>query len=362
MIEAKYIEISREIGDCIAKGRWKDKLPGVAKLHKEFGVSPMTAYKAIKVLSEQGIVTIHGASGTYIAKTELRRPRYMNIGVVGMLRRQGHSSELSAMEDVLGQRGYHLVTIGRNHSNDDLFSMRCLENLPFDGLVFSNSTLSTEVIVNLRRANMPFISMNRISDVPGVDWVDFDTEKGMEMALQHLLQQGHRRIAYLSFCAALAEHEQRNRDVYQRVLSGAGAYDPELYMVSESYQHYLDEHGEEAMEFGGRQLARRAMALLDPPTAAFVPVARQICHIRKELEKMGLSKAEQFMLVGLTTLEEQAEMVSGMPALVYDSQKRAVRVMNLLMDRLQGKATGPVQELIAPEMRVFSDCSQRKAV
>jgi LacI family transcriptional regulator len=66
-----------------------------------------------------------------------------------------------------------------------------------DGLLIASATSSESFLAQLARQNLPFVLVNR--RVPRVaPWIVVDDAGGMRLAVEHLVELGHRRIAHVA--------------------------------------------------------------------------------------------------------------------------------------------------------------------
>lgn len=63
-----YVQLAAILRDRIASGKITARLPSERDLHQEFGVAPMTARKAVRMLVAEGLVTVVKGRGTYVVK------------------------------------------------------------------------------------------------------------------------------------------------------------------------------------------------------------------------------------------------------------------------------------------------------
>ncbi len=74
----------------------------------------------------------------------------------------------------------------------------------------------------------------RALKAPGLFALDFDNFEGGRLATQHLLELGHRRIAFIAGDAEHPDANERQRG-YRAALEAAGiAFDPALVMPGSS--------------------------------------------------------------------------------------------------------------------------------
>lgn len=77
----QYRVLAQKIRDGVVDGRFSGKLPPERELASDFGVSYMTARKAVSLLVEQGILIRRHGQGTFLASPE----RMLDLSSVGIL-------------------------------------------------------------------------------------------------------------------------------------------------------------------------------------------------------------------------------------------------------------------------------------
>jgi DNA-binding LacI/PurR family transcriptional regulator len=91
-----------------------------------------------------------------------------------------------------------LVTQGRNSAENELMAIQRLFSLRCDGVLLHVRCLSDEQLRQLATESRPFVLLDRL--VPGLEdrCVIFDHTYASQIATQHLINAGHRRIACIS--------------------------------------------------------------------------------------------------------------------------------------------------------------------
>lgn len=125
--------------------------------------------------------------------------------------------------------------------------------------------------------------------------VEIDDVAGGEMAVEYLLDKGHRRIAFLgdTDLPEYAIHPVSLRLVgYRKAMAAAGLAAPEHYIRLAPYSP------EQA-----RQVARELLALSDPPTAIFAATDLQAIGVLKAARELGLRVPNDLALIGFDDLD-----------------------------------------------------------
>lgn len=94
---------------------------------------------------------------------------------------------------------YHLLTF--THSEDDPVAVYddMIRSGRLDGFVLADTTYDDARIRYLIEKEFPFVSFGRANDAWDFYGVDTDGEIGTYLATQHLLELGHRRIAFMGW-------------------------------------------------------------------------------------------------------------------------------------------------------------------
>lgn len=102
-----------------------------------------------------------------------------------------------------------LVTQGRNSAENELMAIQRLFSLRCDGVLLHVRCLSDEQLRQLATESRPFVLLDRL--VPGLEdrCVIFDHTYASQIATQHLINAGHRRIACISGPAQRASSQLR---------------------------------------------------------------------------------------------------------------------------------------------------------
>src|SRR4029453_12946630 len=89
------------------------------------------------------------------------------------------------------------------------------------GFIVSDPTDADGRVAYLEDAGVPFVVFGRLREETGYCWVDNDNVAGSVLAVAHLIEQGHERIAYLGWPAGDAVADRR-LEGYRAGLAAAG--------------------------------------------------------------------------------------------------------------------------------------------
>jgi DNA-binding LacI/PurR family transcriptional regulator len=173
-----------------------------------------------------------------------------------------------------------------------------------------------------------------------VDCVAVDDHAGMALAVDHLCELGHRRIAYAGGPLIEAATQLTRFAGYEERMRAAG-------LQPEQVPCALWERGGTA-----EAAALRAFVLGDDRVTAFV-VANDLMAIRlmDALESAGLRVPEQVSVVGFDGIDLGAHRRIGLTTIAQPRRELAERGLDLLAERMAGDADAPARRVrLAPTL------------
>lgn len=211
---------------------------------------------------------------------------------------------------------------------------RAEESLPVfcdgrtDGLIILSPSAESDIIPALLQVGVPFVLVSSHSDDPRVSSVDIDNVSPTEALVQHVLEQGHRRVAFLS--GRMTSRSARNRhEGYQRALAAAGLeYNPALVLSG----GYSAESG-----------YRRAQDLLalpdrDRPTALCCGNDQIAIGALRALNEAGVKVPEEMSLTGFDDTPEAATQIPPLTTIHQPLEAMGRRAAEILLATIDADA------------------------
>lgn len=323
---------------------------------KHAGVSRATASLAVR-----GSQSISEATRERVFHS-MRELGYVYDRVAANLRSKSSSTVgLIIME--LANPFYSELLVGI-HQELDKFGQTVILGTTFDSLTIQNRLLSTmmehrvggiilsavpgctgEAIAPVRDWGIPVVLVGR--RVPGVDcdYVGVDNVAGGELAVNHLLGKGHRRIALLGGVAKMSSWQGR-RQGYDNALRQAGIEpDPSLVMESPA-----------TME-GGIKLIQQVLKVPDPPTAIFCYNDVIAIGAMMKMKEMGLVPGKDIAVVGFDDIPEAAIFSPKLTTVSSGIRLMGIHAATLLHGRMEGLESEPQTIVVQPELIIRESCS-----
>ena len=246
---------------------------------------------------------------------------------------------LDGLTSVLRDQGLRiLLADGRMDRRTDDALLEGFLELRVDGLVLVGTMSSSPTIVEAASTVPTVVAASRDITVPRVDVIANDDTVGTELAVNHLADLGHTRIAHLagSF-GAVADLRRRS---YRDTMQARGLARFELVEPSDM------------TEEGGYRAAVRLLSRTDRPTAIFAVNDITCVGAMSAAQELGFSVPHDISLVGYdnTSLAQIRHLwLTSVDNASVEVGQRAARALLL---RIVEPAAAATQQLIRPTLQV----------
>jgi LacI family transcriptional regulator len=265
--------------------------------------------------------------------------RTLSIGVVTQaIDSPFYGVALSGIEDALDPAGYSPLFVSGHW--DAVAEARCIEVLRsrrVDGIIVLTGRLSDQALKTCARA-LPVVVTGRSLKAPGLFALNFDNYTGGLLATQHLIQLGHRRIAFITGDPAHPDANDRLRG-YRSALEEAGiAFEPALVVPGQYH------------EVSGLQAVDRLLASGQKFTAIFAANDQMAFGAALGLHRHSLRVPEDVSLVGFDDLPTALFAVPPLSTIrhpAYELGRLAAAAMLQLIAGEKPTVTVPLPQLIA---------------
>jgi LacI family transcriptional regulator len=143
---------------------------------------------------------------------------------------------LRGIEHYLQQHGYAALFMSGNWSEED--EERCMRELlgrRVDGIIIFSGRLDDRSLASYAK-KVPIVLSGRRLKAPGVFSLPIEDQQGAVLATRHLIELGHRRIAFIAGILDHPDAEERLSG-YRRALADAGIpYDPALVVPGDWHE------------------------------------------------------------------------------------------------------------------------------
>ncbi len=199
---------------------------------------------------------------------------------------------LSGLEELATDRGYSVFVANCNADPDrEIKAVRLFQERRVDGIVVMCSRVGVLYGPMLRELRIPIILVNSYYPNEFFNSIVINNPDASRQAVQHLIDLGHRRIAYIGDQYGLQSDTERFAG-YREALELAGLpLSPELVVNGNGKAD------------GGQQATERLLALPTPPTALFCYNDQTALGALSAIRHHGLRVPDDISVVGFDDLE-----------------------------------------------------------
>ncbi len=248
-------------------------------------VNPKTAERIREIAGRMGYWPNAVARGLVTKKTG-------TIGVVVTTIADPFIAEVvSGIEEVANDHGYSVFLANSNADPArEIKVAQSFQERRVDGILVAASRVGALYVPLLSRLKVPIVLINNQHPDEFVHSVLIDNVPASIRAVQHLIQLGHRRIAYMGDQFGFHSDTERFAGYRQALALADYPFLPELVV-----------HGDGKPE-GGRQAMEKLLALPVPPTAVFCYNDMSAIGALSRIRAQGLHVPDDISLVGFDDL------------------------------------------------------------
>lgn len=242
--------------------------------------------------------------------------------------------------------GYHILTFTYPLDNPIPVYDELIRTGRVDGFVIGSTVRDDARVRFLLDHEFPFVSFGRANADWDFLWVDTDGEAGTCMAVDYLLELGHRRVAMAAWPEESLSGGFRVAG-YLRALGSAGITPNPAYLI----------RGENS-EAAGRDALIAWSSLPEPPTAIVAISDLVAIGIMNEAERRGLVVGRDLSVIGF----DDAPMAQYLRPALTTLRQPIAEIGAALIAMLEAaiKGTPPVQRqlLLSPRLITRASCGK----
>jgi len=333
-----------------SRGVKRDQPVSLKKLAQHLGLSPATVSLVINRSPVADSIPQETKDRVLSAARELnyrpnffarslRTQRSFTIGVIVPEVSEGYAAMvMSGIEDHLLNEGYFYFVASHRHRADlieeypQLFLGRSV-----DGLIAVDTPWHNDLTI-------PVVTVSGHNEVKGVTNIVLDHMHAADLALRHLLQLGHREIAFIKGQDFSSDTEVRWNAIVKLAGQLGLAINPRLVVQLE---------GDSPSPDVGYQVTRKLLCTREPFTALFVFNDISAMGAIRALRENGLHVPGDVSVVGFDDIQGAAYQNPGLTTVRQPLKKMGKIAAQTLLQRIQ-RASGPTlkQIIIEPELVV----------
>jgi LacI family transcriptional regulator len=246
------------------------------------------------------------------------------------------------LEDRLAVAGY-VALIGNTDGDGErerlLFEQMRARHV--DGMVLATAHLSDPLLTEASQSGLPVVLVNRMASDQSLPAVSVDNQRGMHMAVAHLIGQGHRRIAHIAGPQELSTGLFRYRGFTGAMKEHGLEHDPDLVVTAKAFS--IEE---------GLRCTRVLLEGGGGCTAVAAGNDMLAVGCFAALDEAGLSCPSDLSVVGFNDMPFIDRLRPPLTTIRFPHYQVGTEAAHLLLERIAGQV-GPVKVLyLAPELVV----------
>jgi len=274
----------------------------------------------------------------------LRTRRSYTIGLIIKDVSNPFNAELtSGAESQLAGKGYSLL-LGATDDDMDKQSRMITTMLEgdVDGLILS--VVAGTAMDSLRKWSQfcPMVLLNQYYEELAVDCVGMDDENGTERAMEHLIQQGHRRIAFVGGYNSALTRQRRLRSYRDILRQHHIKFDPALCIASPVTRR------------GGYDAIQQLLNISPPPSGAYCFSDVIAFGVMLGLRAAGMEAGKDFAVIGFDDVPEATLWHPSLTTVSADPRGLGENAAQLALRRISAP-DAPIRRVIMPSHLVLRD-------
>ncbi|WP_100616228.1 LacI family DNA-binding transcriptional regulator [Confluentibacter citreus] len=284
----------------------------------------------------------------------LRKGKSNLVGVI-IPKANSHffSSIIEKIEEVLNEKGYNVIIAQSNESyKKECKSIDALLYTQVDGIIASmaNETVKLDYYEKIKSKGIPLILFDRGENDLNVDYVGIDDYLSSHLVIEHLVEQGCKRIAHIAGFSHTRIYKNRIRG-YRDALEKFGLPIEESLII-ESNLRIED----------GRRIMNQLLGLKNRPDAVYAAGDYAALGALQVLQENHINVPEDIALVGFTNEPFTSLVTPSITSVEQHSEqigKVAAETLLMRLDSPNEKVS--LNKLILPAELIIRSSSKKLA-
>jgi DNA-binding LacI/PurR family transcriptional regulator len=279
----------------------------------------------------------------FFART-LRNKRTYTIGVIAEEIGDSYGSTIiSGIEQFLRKRDYFFLTVAHRHDQELLSRYsQMLSERGVEGIITVDTTVQEE-------PTLPVVSVAGHRKIAGVTNIILDHRKAAVLALNHLRELHHERVAFMKGNPLSSDSEDRWQAISQVAQEIGLKIDPELVVQIDR---------DDATPQLGYPFTKQLLARNKPFTAVFAYNDISAIGAIRALQEHGLRVPQDVSVMGFDDIPGAAFHFPSLTTVRQPLTRMGEVAAESLLERIEGQKEYPAEIAIEPELIVRESTAQ----
>lgn len=297
------------------------------------GVGKATKQKVLNAIEELGFVP------DMIARSMVKKKTNTIGFIVGDIANPFFAETAKIIIKNAKYKGFDVILSDTDYKTEN-FRKALLSMLArrVDGIIIASVERNDDSIDVLLEKGFPFILINRKTENEKFNYVVLDNEKGARLAMEHLIELGHHKIAFLSGPKIYSTFYHRYIG-YENILEKYGIpYRSDF--VYDSNEQKLDKFIDELL------------CSSEKPTAFFAASDQLAIKVMAVLHKKGYKIPDDFSIIGFDNIDISANPFINLTTVSQNKKQMATIALEKLIQLINGEISNtlPIHIILEPKL------------
>ena len=285
---------------------------------------------------------------------QLRAGTSQHIGLVVLDVANPFFTEVArGVEDLANQSGYAVILCNSDDSVEkENHYLQVLEEQRAQGVLITPVQSDASYLHRFRQRGISVVLLDRPSRIKDLCSVAVDDVRGGEIATTHLLEQGHRRIAFVHGPLSIRQCADRKRGVLRAMKTYGLQHDSALVDITTSAQSARE----------GERIVEQLLNSPVQPTAVFCANDLLALGLMRGLIRRGLSIPRDMAMVGYDDVEFASVLATPLTSIRQPKYELGRAAAELLLDEALHPETHEHKHIVYQPELVVRESSRSKPV
>jgi DNA-binding LacI/PurR family transcriptional regulator len=249
------------------------------------------------------------------------------------------------VEDIVYANNYavYVCNFAQDEKKERLY-IDIMKSESIDGLIVAPFSEHDEAVISLLKRGLPIVCVDRgLSDID-VDLIVVDNFQGAYDAVDLLIRNGHRRIAYVGGLYSIPTSRQREAGYRKALLDNSIELIPELIKFGDSKHE------------SGKKLTAELLDLESPPTAIFTGNNLITLGALETIHARGLHIPNDVAIIGFDDMYWSISLNPPLTAVRQSGYEIGRRAASMLFERIEEPSREAVKVTLKTKLIIRSSC------
>ena len=258
---------------------------------------------------------------------------------------------VQGIESAAYENGYSVILASANSDpTREIAAVEMLRGKRVDGVIVTASRVGALYQDHLGQIGVPVVLLNNHSEQSGryLYTVTVDNQHGAHLATQHLIELGHRRIAYIAGPANHSSNTGRMEGYRQALTEADIPFAPELIVL-----------GDGKMD-AGTQALPALMNLIERPTALFCYNDMTAIGVLHAARQLALDVPRDLSIVGFDDISFASFVNPPLTTIAQPQFEMGQQAMQMLLTRMSKSAQAPISDVVIKGKLIVRESTRTK--